>query len=166
MRFLLSGIMFIVLTLSLALAYQGTNADAEETQSARGAALYHLRCSVCHGATGQGLAEARLAFPEDHRRCSRCHKEGNPVLMANPFIDNNMFDIGDAPALVGEDKMAAFPNAAVLQSYIRAEMPRHAPGSLADAEYWDITAHLLALNRALPAGTTLTEQNAVTLPLP
>ena len=85
--------------------------------------------------------------------------------MANPFIDNNMFDVGDAPALVGEG-MAAFPNAAVLYSYIYAAMPRHAPRTLTNQEYWDITAHVLALNHALPEGVTLSEQNAATLPLP
>lgn len=160
---LLSFVIVVLLTLSLALAFQGEN--VAEPQRTRGADLYHLRCAVCHGATGQGLAEARLAFPEDHRRCSRCHKPSNPPLLANPFVDNNMFDIGDAPALAGEDALTA-PNAAALYSYLRAAMPRHAPGSLADAEYLDITAYLLELNRALPGGAVLTEQNAATFPIP
>ena len=159
--------MLPIIFITLALAYQP---DAEEvpqkTQLERGAALYSLRCAVCHGATGQGLAEARLAFPEDHRRCSHCHKEGNPALMANPFVDNDMFDVGDAPALVGEGELAAFPNAAVLQSYIHAAMPRHAPGTLTNQDYWDVTAHLLELNHALPEGAILDERNAATLALP
>ena len=164
----------MLMALVVVLAAQKVNAqvdsaaDAAEAraQSARGADLYKLRCAVCHGATGQGLAEARLAFPEDHRRCSRCHKQGNPALMADPFIDNNMFDVGDAPGLVGEAELAAFPNAAVLYSYIQAAMPRHAPGTLTDQEYWDVAAHVLRLNHALPEGVTLTEQNAATLSSP
>ena len=175
MRLLLSAFVSVasLVALSVMFAPRGANAQASQgvvteaqAQRERGADLYKLRCAVCHGATGQGLAEARLAFPEDHRRCSRCHKRGNPALMANPFVDNNMFDVGDAPGLVGEDRLAAFPNAAVLYSYIHAAMPRHAPRTLADQEYWDITAHVLGLNHALPEDIALTEQNAATLSLP
>ena len=86
--------------------------------------------------------------------------------MANPFIDNNMFDVGDAPALVGETALTGFPNAAVLYTYVRATMPRHAPGTLTNEEYLDITAHVLHLNGTLLEGTQMTEENAVTFVLP
>src|SRR5690606_18357820 len=39
-----------------------------------GAEAYALRCAVCHGSTGGGIEEARLAFPPDERRCTRCHR--------------------------------------------------------------------------------------------
>ena len=170
MRTLFGAVLLAVFIPLLALPFASASREGDEAESAaqreRGAAVYALRCAVCHGKTGQGLNEARLAFPEDHRRCTRCHKQGNAARMATPFVDNNMFDTGDAPALVGEEKLVAFPNAAVLHSYIRAAMPRHAPGSLAEAEYWDVTAHLLELNHALPQGAILTEQNAATFSLP
>lgn len=169
MRKAVLGALSVVIVCSLALAFKSEDGQAVaevEGQLGRGAALYALRCSVCHGATGQGLAEARLAFPEDHQRCSRCHRPGNPARMANPFIDNNMFDVGDAPALVGEAALTSFPNAAALYTYVQATMPRHAPGTLTKAEFLDVVAHVLHLNGALSEGAQVTEGNAATFVLP
>ena len=122
-----------------------------------GAELYALNCAVCHGRTGGGLVEAKLAFPEDHRNCTRCHRPNNRVVqpLTQPFEDNNMFAIGDPPALrdVPDLTGAAVPGrlAAVLQpsaivAYVSATMPRYDPGRLTQEEYIAITAHLLLLN--------------------
>ena len=126
--------------------------------SARGGELYAFNCAVCHGVTGGGLAEAKLAFPEDHRDCTRCHRPSNRTVqpLTQPFVDNDMFAIGDPPALravasadagsvaVGRMGEVAAPKA--LLAYVAATMPRYDPGRLTLEEYTAITAHLLALN--------------------
>ena len=124
----------------------------------RGKQIFALRCAVCHGDTGGGLAEARLAFPEDHRRCESCHKPGNPGLKAEMLGSfetvrgrvpvGNAFSIGVAPPLQGEGALKAFGDAAALQAFIRAAMPRHAPGSLSNEQSRALSAFLLELNRA------------------
>lgn len=131
----------------------------------RGAELYALNCAVCHGATGGGLPEAKLAFPEDHRTCTRCHRPSNRIVqpLTEPFVDNDMFAIGDPPtlrtvvhdsdggpatelqeAVVGHLGAVAPPSA--LLAYVAATMPRYDPGRLGHDEYVAITAHLLVLN--------------------
>lgn len=128
------------------------------------AALYAMNCSVCHGPTGGGLAEARLRFPPDERNCSRCHKANNPIVqpLTSPFVDNDMFPVGNAPALhkvegatadaYGADAAQAGPPLAsvaapqALFAYVKATMPRYDPGRHSDAEYWLLSAHLLAMN--------------------
>ena len=126
-------------------------------QIVRGEQIFALRCAACHGDTGGGLAEARLAFPEDHRRCESCHKPRNPSLKAEMLGSfetvrgrvpvGNAFSIGVAPPLRGEGALKAFDDAAALQGFIRAAMPRHAPGSLNDEQSRALSAFLLELNR-------------------
>lgn len=127
---------------------------AATAAAAAGAAVYAENCSVCHGPTGGGLEEARLAFPPSERVCSRCHKANNPVVMplTRPFVDNDMFPIGEPPALrpvsggANSAPMAAVVPPAALFEYIRATMPRYHPGRVSDAEYWLLSAFLLRLN--------------------
>jgi mono/diheme cytochrome c family protein len=125
-------------------------------------ALYAMNCSVCHGPTGGGLAEARLVFPPVDRNCSHCHKSSNPVVqpLTKPFVDNNMFPVGNPPPLRttapqeqrGEATaavpgvMASVTSPEALFAYVKATMPRYDPGRHSDAEYWLLTAHLLNLN--------------------
>lgn len=119
--------------------------------------LYAWHCAVCHGATGGGLDEAKLAFPRDHRECTRCHRPSNRVVqpLDQPFVDNDMFSIGDPPALhatgAGSGGGGAAPLASVaspeaLQAYLAATMPRYDPGRLSDEEYRALTAFLLEIN--------------------
>jgi len=142
----------LLLLLSGALLLAGVSAQPppDPAQLERGSDLFYRRCSVCHGKTGLGLAEAREALPESHRRCTRCHKSGGFEVMTVPFQDNNMFDIGHPPALRGPGTLRAWPDAAALRAYIQAAMPRHAPGSLSRAEAEAVTAFLTDL-RAAPA---------------
>ncbi len=65
--------------------------------------------------------------------------------MTIPFQDNNMFDVGDPPALRGPGTLRAWLDAVALRAYIEAAMPRHAPGSLSRAEAEAITAFIEAL---------------------
>ncbi|MDZ7705635.1 MAG: hypothetical protein U5L04_14265 [Trueperaceae bacterium] len=130
-------------------------------QVTHGAELFDLYCSACHGDTAQGLAEAQLSFPADHRDCTSCHRTNNPPQMEHTMMRYNYaFSIGEPPALHGDGTLASFPNGFVLYHYIRATMPRPFPGMLADDEYLAITAFLLELHQPLPASTPLSEENA------
>lgn len=157
----------MVVALSPLLTALGNGTDSEDDRlvAALAAAqeLYAMNCSVCHGPTGGGLAEARLVFPPEERHCTRCHKPNNPVVqpLTQPFVDNDMFPVGDPPALHAASEapgpsgpshertkvaMASVASPAALFAYVKATMPRYDPGRHSDAEYWLLAAHLLQLN--------------------
>lgn len=138
-----------------------------------GEADYAFHCAVCHGRSGGGLAEARLAFPPDSRHCTRCHKPNNRVVMplSQPTVDNDMFSIGQPPALhplpaaaagevEGPPPMASVAAPEALFAYVRATMPRYEPSRLSDSEYWLIAAFLLNMNDR-PAATDRAIREAV-----
>jgi mono/diheme cytochrome c family protein len=111
----------------------------------RGAIVYDLNCAVCHGDTGLGYAEAKLAFPEDHRGCTRCHRPGNEREMSFETMNervHNLFDVGNPPALRGPSALTSFPSDTVLLAYTRATMPRYQPGRLSDEEYAQVVAFM------------------------
>jgi hypothetical protein len=118
----------------------------------RGAETYDWHCAVCHGDTGLGYAEARLSFPEDHRTCTGCHRKGNQREMSFEEMNarhNDVFDIGDPPALRGDGALAAFGSVeALLFAYTRSSMPRYQPGRLSDDDYADLVAFMLWLREA------------------
>ena len=123
-------------------------------QVLQGAELFDYHCADCHGDTAAGFAEAKLAFPEDHQHCTRCHKPNNTKIMANmPITPDNAFNVGEPSTLRGEGALQTFPNAAALHAYMRGTMPRYEPGRLSDEEYWALTAFLLSLHGPLPDGT-------------
>lgn len=120
-------------------------------QVRRGAALFDRNCAVCHGDSGLGLQEARAAFPQDHRHCTRCHKPNNPVVMSLEQVheegrDHDLFPIGDPPPLRGEGALASLRTPTALFHYTRATMPRYRPGTMRDEEYLDVTAFLAYVN--------------------
>lgn len=137
--------------------------SGSSAQVLRGAELYELHCSACHGNSGLGLAEARLSFPEDHRNCEECHRSSNPAKAEDMGemleLGRQCFSLGQPPDLRA-DTLMRFGNAGALYSYIKSAMPRWAPGNLPESEYIDITAFLLALNENLPPDADLTPQNA------
>ncbi len=165
-----------------ALAKPPERAHAVETkthakaQLARGRSIFALRCAACHGDTGGGLEEARLAFPEDHRRCESCHKPSNPKLQTQMgsrsfemvrgrSVRGNAFAIGNAPPLHGADALRVFEDVGALQAYIRAAMPRHAPGTLNDEQSYALAAFVAKLNRALPEDVVVNEKSAARIKL-
>jgi len=166
-----------LLLLTLSAAFAQTTAEeaaatlalvADGSELVRdGAVLYDHNCSACHGDTGAGMAEARTSFPDDKRTCTRCHKVSNPPQMDHLAMNwRNAFDIGVAPAVVGQDaRLAMFANGAGLLGYVRATMPRPWPGSLSDEEYLAIVAFLAAASGAdVPDDLTIDELGTVALP--
>lgn len=119
-----------------------------------GAAAYAFSCAVCHGATGQGIREAVLAFPPDYRDCARCHHPQNAPQMPGSEIMGSVmaFSLGDPPPLADLERLARFGTVGALLAYVRATMPRWDPGRLDDATYEAITEHLLWLAGSPAAG--------------
>jgi cytochrome c len=135
-------------------------------QVRHGAEVYDLVCSNCHGNTGLGIGEGRAEFLPEHQRCEKCHRPNNAPTKANVEIsEKNSFNIGIPPALQGEGSLSKFGNAAGLNAYLKAAMPRYEPGNLAEQEYLDITAFLLALNDVLPKDIVLTNENGSSITL-
>ncbi|MDF1522358.1 MAG: cytochrome c, partial [Trueperaceae bacterium] len=114
-----------------------------------GAELYDRNCSVCHGDTALGFAEAKLAFPADHRTCTRCHRPGNPTQMSFEEMmlrQHDLFDVGAPPALRGPAALERFGDPVALWAYTGATMPRYQPGRLAPTEVRAITVFLWHAN--------------------
>lgn len=113
------------------------------TQLECGAYHYAQVCMACHGDKGQGLTEEwRAAWGTEEQNCwqSKCHAANHPPEgFQLPYA---------APAIMGDDALARFNTAADLYGYIESAMPWHAPGSLDEATYWQLTAFLAHSNGA------------------
>ena len=84
-------------------------------------------------------AQAMRGSKIHENNCANCHREPG----------------GNAPVIAGERFTRSFSDA-TLQNFfttIKTTMPRNNPGSLSDAEYVDVVAHLLRLN-GYPDGMT------------
>ncbi len=66
---------------------------------------------------------------------------------------------GDVPAVVGEGALARFNTAQELFDFVSKSMPRDAPGSLEEGEYWAIVAFDLTANK-VNTDETIGPQNA------
>jgi mono/diheme cytochrome c family protein len=77
-------------------------------------------------------AQAARGAKNFDTHCTSCHREPG----------------GTAPVLAGERFSKSFGDATLQTVFttIKTTMPRNAPGSLTDAEYTDIVAHLLRIN--------------------
>jgi mono/diheme cytochrome c family protein len=146
-----------VTVVALAVGTPSARADDAATQAARGAEIYAFSCAVCHGATGQGFAEAVAAFPVGYRDCGACHQPTNAPQMPGSQVGlaTMAFSLGDPPALAESGRLARFGTGGALLHYLRATMPRWAPGSLDDGAYLDVTTHLLRMVGALGDEETL-----------
>ncbi|WP_376791913.1 c-type cytochrome [Thermoflexus sp.] len=111
----------------------------QEKEAERGAAVFARRCSTCHGDRGQGLTdEWRATWPPTHQNCWKANCHG-----PQPYPENGFTLPRVVPALIGPNTLRRFATAADLYAYIRARMPFHAPGSLAEEDYRAVTAFLL-----------------------
>ena len=114
---------------------------ASPSQADYGAQEYWFQCLPCHGDRGQGLTdEFRLLYPPEEQNCweSGCH--------GIKFYENGWAIPRNVPALIGPEALQKFPNAFILQAYIKASMPFQWPGSLDDETAWQLTAFLLREN--------------------
>jgi mono/diheme cytochrome c family protein len=66
---------------------------------------------------------------------------------------------------LGQSSIASFGDAKAFLDFISQQMPLTAPGSLTQQQYDDVTAFILDKDGLLPAGTTLTPENASTISL-
>lgn len=111
------------------------------TQADVGAEIYRLVCKSCHGDVGQGLTRDWIAqWPPEDQNCWQSHCHGGmipPDGFALPRF---------VPPVVGEEVLAEYDTAAALYDFTRQQMPWHAPGSLQDHEYMQVTAYLLREN--------------------
>lgn len=102
---------------------------------AQGSALFQVKCAVCHGKIGEGMAPAFPAL------IGRDPKGEGFAFASDPKIVRT---IGNY-----------WPHATSLFDYVKRAMPQLAPGSLSDDEVYAVTAYLLAANRIIPDSTTL-----------
>ncbi len=164
MRLILLGLTFFALLVAHGVQSDVDQADTTpvgpSAQAQRAAELYLLSCATCHGDTGLGFAEAVSAFPEDHRYCAQCHHPQNSATMPGSQIglSTMAFSLGDPPPLAERERLERFVTAGALYHYIRAAMPRWAPGSLDDEAYLDLTSHLLRLVGVMSEDETLTHE--------
>ena len=123
------------------------------TQADVGAEIYRLVCQDCHGNHGQGLTgEWRAQWAPEDQNCwqSKCHSLDHPP---DGFTLPRY-----VPPLVGPGTLSQFKTALDLYHYIRITMPWQNPGSLQEAEYWQLTA-FLARERHLTLGNLPLDEN-------
>lgn len=131
---------------------------ANVTQAEVGAEIYRLVCQDCHGDRRQGLTAAWIAtWPEEQQNCwtSKCHAANHPP---------DGFDLPRAiPAIGGPGALSRFATAYDLYDYIRTNMPWHNPGSLTEAQYWQLSAFLLREQGITATTFPLDEESARSL---
>ena len=90
-------------------------------QAAAGQKLYAAKCASCHGANGEGGDGPRVVG-----------------------IGQGALPLDPAPK--AKYRKAQFHSAADVAAFVVKNMPPDAPGSLSEAEYWDILAFDLKAN--------------------
>jgi cytochrome c len=114
---------------------------AHPNQADLGGQVYYFVCMACHGDQGQGLSPEWVAAWElGDQTCwsSKCHASNHPQegFELPKFI----------PAVVSPSVVYRFETALDLHDYLQEKMPWHAPGSLKEEEYWQLTAYLVREN--------------------
>jgi cytochrome c len=116
----------------------GRGLPAGSGTPAAGATIFAARCSGCHGRTGREGPNDVLVGAEP--------KQGFPF-SKDPSL----------PHTIGN----YWPYATTVFDYIRRAMPPDAPGSLSDADVYNLTAYLLHANELIPADAVI---DATSLP--
>jgi mono/diheme cytochrome c family protein len=131
---------------------------ANATQADRGAQIYRLVCSTCHGSAGEGLSYGPwVKTSAENCWQANCHGKGHP---------HDGFELPRyIPPVVGPNTVQKFQNALALYQFVRATMPMQAPGTMLDEEYWEVIAFLVRANGADPTTTPLDPQRAAEVPL-
>jgi cytochrome c len=124
---------------------------ANPVQADHGSQVYYMVCMACHGDQGQGLTPEFLETwgLGEGESCwqSKCHAANHPP---------EGFKLPKViPPVVGSVIPARFETALDLHDYIRENMPWHAPGSLTEEEYWQLTAFLVRENGFDPGAQPL-----------
>jgi len=120
----------------------------QPSEADRGSQVYWLYCMPCHGDRGQGLTdEFREVYPPEDRSCwdSGCHGK-------RPYEGGFTLPT-QVPGLIGKGALGNFASVSALDGYIRAAMPRQAPGSLAATQYDQVISFLARENGLEPAGS-------------
>ena len=129
-------------------------------QADEGAITYCLVCMTCHGDVGQGLEEFRKTLDPADQNCwkSKCHAANHPP---DGFVLPTL-----VPAIVGPHVLEGFGNALNLHNFLKAVMPYQAPGSLSDADYWELTAFVMRMNGYELGNAVLDEKTAAQIVFP
>ena len=100
--------------------------------AAEGAKIYAAKCASCHGANGQGGSAERLVDRESGKN----------------------WDFATNPKLV-KTVGNYWPYATTLYDYTYRAMPFMQPGTLTPDETYALVAHILALNKIVPADAVM-----------
>lgn len=133
---------------------------ANPSQADMGSQVYYYVCMACHGDQGQGLSPEWVeAWELGEETCwqSRCHASNHPP---------EGFELPKyIPPVVGPVIPARFETALDLYTYIQEKMPWHAPGSLTEEEYWQVSAFLVRANGVDPGLQPLDKERAAAIRL-
>lgn len=130
------------------------------TQADVGAEIYRLVCRSCHGDRGQGLTRDWIAqWPPEDQNCWQSHCHGGMIPPDGFALPRTV------PPVIGEGTLDEFDTAEALYNFNRQQMPWHAPGSLVDREYLQVTAYLLRENGFPVDDLLLDETTAATFTL-
>lgn len=127
------------------------------TQVDYGRQIYYYVCMTCHGNLGQGLTQEWIDEWGEENSCwqSKCHASNHPP---------EGFELPRSiPAVASPTILNKYGSALVLHDFIQAAMPWHAPSSLSDEEYWQVTAYLMALNGFNPGSELLDDERAANI---
>ncbi|RPI82193.1 MAG: hypothetical protein EHM41_18935 [Chloroflexi bacterium] len=127
------------------------------TQADYGRQVYYYVCMTCHGNLGQGLTQEWIDEWGEDNSCwqSKCHASNHPP---------EGFELPRSiPPVSSSTILNKYGSALVLHDFIRAAMPWHAPSSLSEEEYWQITAYLMALNGFNPGTEPLNNERAANI---
>ena len=121
----------------------GRGLPAGRGTAAEGAQIYASKCAACHGATGREGPNDVLVGREP--------RQGFPFSQ-QPTL----------PHTIGN----YWPYATTVFDYIRRAMPPDAPGSLTDADVYNLTAFLLHANELIPADFVVSAETLPAVKMP
>jgi mono/diheme cytochrome c family protein len=99
------------------------------------------------GTSEQQVTTGQKVYTTD---CESCHGASLEGVTGPPLTQSTLSRFGTAKQLV---------------DFTSQLMPQNAPGSLSQAQYYDVTAFVLDKDGLLPAGETLTPENAASIKL-